>query len=199
MARKSTERADRRPEPGHDDDPESGAGAGSPQAREPEAGGDPESELERVARQRDEYLEHWRRAQADYQNLRRRTFGEIEGAVRRETQPLLEDLLLVMDHLDLALASPCTGEESRNLARGIELIRDQLVRALERQEVRPVPEGGQLDPSVHDAVSRVVDPELEPGTIVQTVRRGYTWKDAVLRPAHVVVATAPDAGGETPT
>jgi molecular chaperone GrpE len=57
-----------------------------------------------------------------------------------------------------------------------------------------VPEGGAFDPAVHQALRTVAAPEAEPGSIVKTVRRGYTWGDQVLRFAQVEVAGDADAG-----
>lgn len=167
--------------------------AGAGEARGADADDDPE----RLRAQRDDYLARWQRAQADYQNLKRRTQSDLDARLRRTLQPLLEDLLLVLDHLDMALASPAEGEEAASLAQGVRLTRDQLVRALEGQDVRPVPEGGSFDPSVHLAVATVQHPEVEPGTVVDTVRRGYSWRDGVLRYAQVRVA-AGEEGSEEP-
>ena len=148
------------------------------------------TDVDRLARERDEYLAQWQRAQADYQNLRRRHMAEIEANRRRSLQPLLESLLLVLDNLDMALSAERTSEESQNLARGIQLTRDQFVRALEQEGVRPVETEGSFDPSVHEAVASV-PADQPPGTIVQVLRPGYTWGDTVLRPAQVHVAAEP--------
>jgi molecular chaperone GrpE len=153
-----------------------------------------ESELDATRRERDEYLASWQRAQADYQNLRRRMAQDIEAATRRAKQPLLSDVLLVLDQLEMALAVPAEHEDARNLRIGVELTRGELLRALENEGVRPVPEGGAFDPAVHQALRTVAAPEAEPGSIVKTVRRGYTWGDQVLRFAQVEVAGDADAG-----
>jgi molecular chaperone GrpE len=143
--------------------------------------------------QRDEYRAQLQRAQADYQNLRRRLQSDIDSAVGRSKGPLLQDLLLVLDYLDLALAVPTTSPEAKNLHAGVEMTKGQLVRALEREGVKPVPESGAFDAAVHDAVESVPTNEAEPNTIVATMRKGYTLNGAVLRPAQVKVAVAPSA------
>lgn len=131
------------------------------------------------------------RAQADYQNARRRAQQELDAALLRRLQPLLDELLLVADYLDLALASPAGGEEAKAIARGIAMTRSKLAQALEQVDVRPIRTSGIFDPTQHEAVeSRTSD--LEPGTILETLRPGYTWQDRILRPARVVVASAPE-------
>jgi len=153
--------------------------------------GDAEKQLAEAIAQRDEYLASWQRSQADYQNLRRRLQSDIDAAVGRAKGPLLSDLLLVLDYLDMALASPCTTAEGKNLSAGVDMTKGQLVRALEREGVKPVPENGAFDAAVHQAVERVETDTVAPNTIVGTLRRGYTINGNVLRPAQVKVSAAP--------
>ncbi len=138
-------------------------------------------------------LERWKRAQADYQNLKRRQQTDIDAAVRRTVQPLLEDLLRVADHFDMALTAPTTTDESKALADGVRLIRDQLERTLQQAGVQPLDASGALDPTLHEAVATVPDADAEPGTILDVIQRGYLWNDVVLRHARVRVAVAPPA------
>lgn len=136
----------------------------------------------------EELRSSWQRAQADYQNARRRALSEVESGVRRALQPLLDGLLTVLDNLDMALVAPTQSEEAKNLALGVELTRRQLVSALEGQSVEAIPVGGKFDPERHQAVSQVPSADHEPGDIVETLRLGYTWRGSVLRYAQVVVA-----------
>ena len=139
------------------------------------------------------------RAQADYQNLRRRAQSDLEAGVRRAVMPLLEELLLVADYLDLALAVTPVSEEAKNLAVGVEMTRGKLLQALEREEVRPIRAQGLFDPELHEATGTEPRSDVPAGTVLRTVRPGYTWRGSVLRHAHVIVAAAPDqdagAGG----
>jgi molecular chaperone GrpE len=152
-----------------------------------------ETRLVEAEKQRDEHLASWQRAQADYQNLRRRLQSDIDAAVQRAKAPLLSELLLVLDYLDMALAAPVTTPEGKNLHAGVQMTKSQLARAVEREGVRPVPESGPFDPSVHDAVERIETRDVPDGEIVETVRRGYMQGTQVLRPAQVKVAVAPDS------
>ena len=156
---------------------------------------DEETPAEHIARLEGECEElraKWLRAQADYKNLRRRGQLDYEAGLQRALQPLFEELLLVHDFLDMALASPTTTDEARNLALGVEMTRTKLVQALEQAGVKSIPTDGLFDPALHDATEAREDPGAEPGTVVETVRRGYTWRDSVLRHARVVVAAGPE-------
>ncbi len=135
------------------------------------------------------------RAQADYQNVRRRVQADLEAGVRRAVLPLLQELLLVVDYLGLALAVPRTTEEAQNLARGVELTRTKLLQALEQAEVQPIPPaGGAFTPELHEATGTEPRDDVVPGTVLRTLRPGYTWRGNVLRHAHVVVAATPLPG-----
>jgi len=100
----------------------------------------------------------------------------------------------VLDYLDLALARPATTEESRSLAQGVSLTREQLVQILEQEGVRPIPPSDRFDPALHEATATVPSDAVPPGGIVDIVRPGYTWRGEVLRHTQVIVAGSP---GET--
>jgi len=177
------------------DDPETSAAehAGTGQAASVDA---PAKTAELEARCVD--LEaRWLRAQADYQNLRRRAQQELDSSLFRVLQPLLDELLLVADYLDMALAAPAKSPESKALAAGVELTRSKLAQALELAEVRVVPTSGSFDPALHEAGETRVVPDKAAGTILATTRAGYTWQGRILRPARVVVAAAPEGAGAT--
>lgn len=169
---------------------------GPEEARQEAEGLEPETvELQTAVRERDEMQARWQRAQADYQNLKRRTASEVEGAIRRSLEGLLHGLLLVLDHLELALMSPAESEDAESLAQGVRLTRDQFLNTLRGEGVEPVASEGAFDPNVHEAVATVETDDCEPGTIVDCLRKGYTWNGQVLRPAHVRVSRAPQATG----
>lgn len=166
----------------------------------------PAAALQAVERERDDALAQWKRAAADYQNLRRRSLSDQESAVRRALEPLLGEILLALDNLDLALAAapvPDAGDAA-GLHAGVRLTREQIVRALDALEVRPLAAdpGQAFDPARHQAVSQVASGAADaraPGTIHDILRRGWTWRGAVLRPAQVRVVGMPQASaGGTP-
>lgn len=157
------------------------------EAQEPEVEVDP---LTRAEAERDEYLESWRRAQADYQNLRRRTLADIDNALRRDRTQLLGEVLTVLDYLDMALLSPCESPDAQALKMGVQLTRDQLWKLLEDQGVRPIPAADEFDPECHQAVATVED-EGEPGRVLEVQRAGYRLQEDILRHAQVKVSALP--------
>ena len=167
-----------------------------PTPTEPDADGRVAELTARCAELEDKLL----RSVADYQNLRRRNQADVESALRRALQPLFADLLLVLDFLDLALSTPATNDEAKNLATGVQLIRTRLLQALEAAGLEELPTRGAFDPAIHETGgSRAA--EDAPGTILEVARKGYRWRGQVVRPARVIIAAessaaAPDASAE---
>src|SRR5262245_28380557 len=122
-------------------------------------------QLERVTRERDDAIAKLQRATADYQNLRRRQQADLENSLRRGLEQLLTSLLLVLDHLELALAAPAENEETKNFARGVALTRNSLLKLLEQEGVEPIAADDKFDPAKHHAVATVERDDVPPGTI----------------------------------
>lgn len=146
---------------------------------------------DQLATERDEFAAQLARARADYQNLRKRTQLDIDNAVRRSLENLLQNLFVVVDNLDFALQVEAKSDDARQLAHGVELTRMQFLHALQQEGASPIPASDSFDPKLHEAVSTVATTTHAPGAIVAVLRRGWTWRGAVLRPSHVQVAAAP--------
>lgn len=139
------------------------------------------------------------RAQAELQNAQRRHAREREVAARYRVEPLARELLDVVDALDEAAAVPNAAPAA--LREGQELIRRRLADILEKFGVEPLdPAGEAFDPQLHEALAARPDAAAAPGSVLEVLRRGYRLHERLLRPARVVVATAPPAadGEEAP-
>ncbi len=165
------------------------AGAGSPA---PAAGG-PDDELARLRAREEELL----RAVAELSNVLRRRKAEAENSLRYAQEPLIRELLPVLDDFGRALAS-IPGEPGDPVRAGIELVRDRLIQILSKEGVAPIdPSGQPFDPNLHDAIGeRVAPPGIAPGTVLDVAQLGYKMGDRILRHAKVVVAGPP---ATTPT
>lgn len=146
-------------------------------------------ELVVAEHKRDEYLDDLRRSHADFENYRRRVMRE--GAVQREAgkADVAGGLLEVLDDLDRTLQA-ADGSADHDLAKGVTLVAEKLVKALRDVGLERVDEAGvPFDPNVHEAVSQV--PGERPGddpVVAEIFRPGYRLGDRVLRAAMVVVA-----------
>ena len=171
----------------HPDDPESGGdGVSPPEDSEASALEQDIGELQEKARERDEYLALAQRAQADFDNYRKRVAKDVTSAEAKGVAKLARELLPALDNLGIALRSGETGEE---FVKGIELVYAELTAALERLGVEAYsPEGERFDPNLHEAMAKQPVDGAEPGTVVEVYQRGYRLNGTVLRPARVVVA-----------
>ena len=149
-----------------------------------DSGGD---ELARVTAERDEYLAHLQRTQAEFDNYRKRMLRDQTTHLERATAGLVEQLLPVLDSFELALGSG--GTDVERLRKGVELVYGELLGALEKAGLQRIEALGKpFDPEEHEAVMHVEDDGGEPG-VRDVVRSGYRFKGRVIRPAMVKVAT----------
>ena len=144
-------------------------------------------ELERLTAERDEYLAHLQRTQAEFDNYRKRMLRDQTAHLERATAGLIEQLLPVLDAFELALGS--AGTDAERLRKGVELVYGELLGALEKAGLERIEALGKpFDPAEHEAVMHVENEGGEPG-VQDVVRTGYRLKGRVLRPAMVKVAT----------
>ncbi|MBM4439101.1 MAG: nucleotide exchange factor GrpE [Candidatus Rokubacteria bacterium] len=133
------------------------------------------------------------RALAEAENVRRRAQRDRDEGVKYAAESLLRDLLPVLDNLDRALDAARTAGESATIVDGVELIRREFLKALERHGVTRYSALGQrFDPNQHEAIARIVSTESAPDTVVGETVPGYSLRGRVIRPAQVAVAAAPD-------
>ena len=146
-----------------------------------------DDELSRVTAERDEYLAHLQRTQAEFDNYRKRMLRDQTTHLERATAGLVEQLLPVLDSFELALGS--AGSDVERLRKGVELVYGELLGALEKAGLERIEAHGKpFNPEEHEAVMHVEDDGGEPG-VRDVVRSGYRFKGRVLRPAMVKVAT----------
>ena len=132
------------------------------------------------------------RLAAEFSNSRRRLEREGEAKVERAVDDFLRRVLSIVDHLDLALGS--AGDGGRSFVEGVRLIRAEIRELLASEGVREIEARAKpFDPKYHEALAHEARTECPPGTVFDEVRRGYTRRDRVLRPAQVRVSRAPES------
>lgn len=148
-----------------------------------------ETELQRLRAERDSLLDRLARAQAEFENARRRASKEQQEFRDYATLDTIKSLLPVIDSFERALRAKSDGSDFRN---GIELIYKQLQDALAKLGVRPIPAVGELfDPHYHEAIEMVEAEKAADHEVLEELQRGYKFKDRLLRPAMVKVAKNP--------
>ena len=140
------------------------------------------NETEDIAAEKDKYL----RLAAEYDNFRKRSAKERESTYSDARVDAITKLLPVYDNLERALRMECTDEA---YYKGVEMIMLQLTEIFEDMGVRHIPATGELfDPKLHNAVMKIVDPELGENIIAEEYQKGFTLGDRVIRFSTVVVA-----------
>ncbi len=148
------------------------------------------SETEQLQQQVADANDQVLRIQAEMQNVRRRVERDIENAHKYALDKFSADLLPVVDNLERALSAISVDDESQKaVAEGIELTLKSFVDVLTRFKIEPVDPAGQpFDANLHQAVSMVPNPDLEPNTVMDVFQKGYTLNGRLIRPAMVVVS-----------
>jgi molecular chaperone GrpE len=137
------------------------------------------------------YLDLAQRAQADFQNYKRRKEQELERQVKDANADLLRQVLPVLDDLERALAHVPDELAEHSWAQGVQLIGQKLDRVLAQQGLGRIGAEGELfDPHVHEAVAYEEHPRYDEGQVAGIYRPGYKLHERVLRPAQVIVARA---------
>ncbi len=136
--------------------------------------------------ERDQLLDRLARLQADFDNSRKREQRERADFRDYAVANVIEQFLPVVDNFQLALKSGGSADQLRN---GVELIVKQMEEVLRNLNVQIVPTvGAQFDPRVHEALDMVPRTDVPDHQILDEVRRGYTLREKMLRPALVRVA-----------
>ena len=131
------------------------------------------------------------RSQADFDNYKKRAAREKEDAVKYANSSLLQRLVSILDNFELGLAAAKTESEQSPIYSGMVLVQKQLNDLLEENGLQAIEaEDKKFDPNLHEAIAH--EPSETPeGTVIRQARRGYRFKDRLLRPARVVVSSGP--------
>lgn len=131
------------------------------------------------------------RLHADFDNYRKRMQKEKEEWLRYASMGLLEKLLPILDNFERAISSlDQENDEIKGVLSGVEMIHRQLMDALKQEGLEPVEAVGKIfDPLLHEAMMQTPAEEgQEDNQVVEDLRRGYKFKDKVIRPTMVRVA-----------
>jgi molecular chaperone GrpE len=148
-----------------------------------------DSELQKLRAERDSLLDRLARAQAEFENARRRVGKEQQEYKDYATADAIKSFLPVIDSLELALRVKSDAAEFRT---GVELIYKQLQSALGKLSVNAIDSKGEpFNPHYHEAIEMVETSEVPDHQVIEELQRGYKFKERLLRPAMVKVAKNP--------
>ncbi len=145
--------------------------------------------LKKCELEKQEYLEGWQRAQADFQNYIKQKDGEMQEFRKFAADSMILKILPAFDNFLLACDSVPDNLKEDLWMKGILKIKNQLeevLRSIGVGEISAIP-GDQFDPARHES-SEEIECGIESGKVAELVRRGYTLHDKVIQPARVKIA-----------
>ncbi|HKF15387.1 MAG TPA: nucleotide exchange factor GrpE [Gaiellaceae bacterium] len=148
-------------------------------------------ELEAIQKERDELLDTLQRVQAEFDNYRKRAARDQQSLVARAHERLVKELVPVLDDLERALEAAEAHEEAK-LEEGVALVTRSFADVLRKEGLEEIETDGKFDPHVHEALLSQPS-EAEEGSVIAVLQKGYRLGDRVIRPARVVIASAPKA------
>lgn len=141
---------------------------------------------EEVEKEKKEYLF----LMAEFDNFRKRTLRERTELVKNASEKALQGLLPIVDDFERGLDAIRDSSDAEAVKEGMNLIYNKLIKYLADNDVKAIEStGADFDTELHEAVAMVpADDETPKGKVKDTVSKGYTINDKVLRHAKVVVA-----------
>ena len=148
---------------------------------------EPADELEALREESARNYAGWQRAQADFENLKRRSAQDVRDRVQQSQRAILLDLLDLADDFERANREAPADDSNADdpWRQGVELISQKLNALLLRQQVKQIETLDQpFDPEFHEAVGQLPGQHNE---IVAVLRTGYTVGSRILRATQVMV------------
>ena len=130
------------------------------------------------------------RSQADFENYKKRCAREKEDAIKYANGSLLERLLPIVDNFELGLSAARGDGEQSPIYAGMNLVLKQMNDFLTDNGAQPIEAVGQkFDPNLHEAIAHEPSDRIPENHVIRQTRRGYRFKDRLLRPSSVVVSS----------
>ncbi|MEK9130730.1 MAG: nucleotide exchange factor GrpE [Patescibacteria group bacterium] len=149
---------------------------------------------ENEQKQREEYLAGWKRALADYDNLKKDLAREKEESRNYLKEQMAHELIPILDSFDQVNrhtpALNVTEEDAlkfQNWLNGVRQTQAQLERVLQQMGLQLVPTNGVFDPTMHEAIGQRSEDGKEDGAILEVVTSGWKLGEKVIRPAKVII------------
>ena len=152
------------------------------------------AELRALAEKSAENWDKYVRLNADFENFKKRAARERQEAIRYANESLLEKLIPVLDNFEMALQAANAPQQQNAgandaLKTGVNMIASQLKSNLAESGLEEINATGQpFNPNLHEAVSQQDSKDVPEGYVLQQLRKGYKFRDRLVRPATVVVA-----------
>lgn len=147
-----------------------------------------EKELKKCQEKKDEYLEEWKRAQANFLNYKKEEGKRNEELASYAKEEIISGILPILDNLEKAKNNAPSELENNEYIKGVLQIERQIKNYFKEQGLEEIESiGKDFNPEFHEAVQVVEDKKEKSGKVSEEVLKGYKLKGKVLRPAKVKV------------
>lgn len=141
-----------------------------------------------LQKQLEELTDKYYRANADFENIKKRFEKEKADIATYANEKFARDLLPVIDALEMAVNFETEGDEyAAKIKEGIYITIDQFKKCFEKNGITAIEANEDFDPNFHNAMLQV-ESDVEKGKIVQVIQKGYLINGRILRPAMVSIA-----------
>jgi molecular chaperone GrpE len=160
----------------------------------------PRDVAETLQKELSEQKEKYLRLYAEFENYKKMVQKEKEELINYANEKLIKDLLPIIDNFELAIKHAGIDEGSKwieSMKTGVTNTLKEFLRILEKYGVKPIETVGQnFNPEIHHAVSIIETDEQEENIILDELRKGYFYKNKVLREPLVAVSKKPKPSSE---
>lgn len=151
---------------------------------------DSQDEMASLQADLDRFRDLAMRSQADFENYKKRCAREKDEAIKYANKSLLEKLVSIVDHFELGLDAARGEGEKSPIYSGMSLVLKQFQDFLAENGLQPIDAVGQkFDPNLHEAIAHQPSAEVPEEHVISQTRRGYRFRDRLLRPSTVVVSS----------
>ena len=149
----------------------------------------PEERLKELEAELAETKERYLRLYAEFENYKKRVQKDKEELLKYGTEPLMQELLTILDNLEMAIHHAGKDVTVESLLQGVELTLKEFRKVLNKYGISEIEALGKpFDPAYHHAMSQVERNDIDDKTVVEEYRKGYLFKDRVIRPSLVAVS-----------
>ena len=146
--------------------------------------------LDEAVAQAEKNKDLYMRTLADLDTYRRKVQREKQELAKFAVQPLVEELIPSVDHLEMAIAAARDSDDAKNLLKGVEMVCSQIKRVLANFGVEEIAgEGGDFDPNFQECVAHDPSDTVPENKVIRVMRSGYKIHGRLVRPASVVVSS----------
>ena len=144
--------------------------------------------IESLQKEKDEVFAQLQRVSADYANFQKRVPRQTSDTINYEKERIIKSLLPALDNLEHTIQNSTNAENVDILAKGKQIIYDQMLDILKSHGVEQLKTLGEsFNPVFHEAMIRKNEPEKEDNTVLEEFQKGYKLNDRIIRPSKVVV------------